>query len=98
MSLPIIFRDEARREFDEAVDWYGSRQVGLGADLTAEVQRVLDFIAENPKMFVSALSDVRKATTRRFPYSILYRSLDDCIEVIAVFHASRDPSAWQRRT
>ncbi len=30
MSLPIIFRPEARAEFDEAYDWYEGQHAGLG--------------------------------------------------------------------
>lgn len=30
MSWEIIFRDEARREFDEAYDWYEAQKEGLG--------------------------------------------------------------------
>ncbi len=30
VSFTIIFRPEARAEFDEAYDWYEGRRVGLG--------------------------------------------------------------------
>jgi len=41
MSLSIAFRRQARREFDEAVDWYEQRSVGLGAKFIVAVERVL---------------------------------------------------------
>jgi hypothetical protein len=34
---------------------------------------------------------------RRFPYSLLFLVEDDVLIVIACFHASRDPSRWQKR-
>jgi toxin ParE1/3/4 len=97
VTLPIIFRPEAEREFDEAFDWYNARQPGLGIRFVAAVQAVFDSIAALPKMHAVVLADVRKAVVRRFTYCVFYRPLDDQIEVIAVFHTSRDPSIWQDR-
>ena len=30
MSLPLVMRDEAQVEFDEAFDWYDGKRAGLG--------------------------------------------------------------------
>ncbi len=97
MSLPVVLRDEAQAEFDEAFDFYEVRQAGLGIDFAARVQRVFDHIAANPLSHRSVLSDIRKAVVTRFPYSVFYRPHADRIEVIAVFHSSRDPAIWQGR-
>ena len=97
MSLPIVLRDEAKKEFDEAFDWYNARRTGLGVEFVAEVQRVFDRIAVFPKMHGVVFSDIRKGVVRRFPYCVFYRPHPDRIEVIAVFHSSRDPSVWQAR-
>ena len=40
---------------------------------------------------------VRRALIRRFPYGIYYAVDEELIEVIAVFHAKRDPKRWQDR-
>ena len=34
---------------------------------------------------------------RQFPFVVYYRVRDDRIEVLAVMHGGRDPSAWQAR-
>ena len=98
MSLPIALRAEAEAEFDEAFDWYDAQGAGLGAAFAAEVQRVLDRVAANPFMHGTVLADIRKAVVRRFPYCVFYRPHSDRVEVIAVFHTSRDPSVWQDRS
>jgi plasmid stabilization system protein ParE len=41
---------------------------------------------------------VRRHIVRRFPYSVLYLLEPEHIEVLAVFHFSRDPRRWQQRT
>ena len=43
------------------------------------------------------LADIRKAVVRRFLYCVFYRPYSDRVEVITVFHTSRDPSVWQGR-
>ena len=98
MSLPVVLRAEAESEFDEGFDYYESRRPGLGAEFLAEVQRVFDRISASPATGSVVLGDVRKSVVRRFPYVVYYRPHVDRVEVIAVFHASRDPSNWQGRT
>ena len=49
MSLSITFGRQARREFDEAADWYEQHRAGLGARFVTAVQHVLDEAARNPQ-------------------------------------------------
>src|SRR5205814_2022182 len=97
VSLPIVLRDEATAEFDESFDWYESKRAGLGLEFIAEVQEVFDRIAANPRIHGVAFADIRKGVVRRFPYCVFYRPHLDRVEVVAVFHTSRDPSIWQGR-
>ena len=97
MNLPIVLRDEAQAEFDEAFDWYDAKRGGLGLEFVAEIQKVFDRIAANPLLHQVVLADIRKGVVRRFPYCVFYRPHQDRVEVIAVFHSSRDPSIWQGR-
>ena len=60
-------------------------------------QMVFDSIAANPLIHGVVLADIRKAVLRRFPYCIYYRAHPDRVEVIAVFHTSRDPKIWRGR-
>jgi plasmid stabilization system protein ParE len=73
VSLPVVLRDEAQAEFDEAFDWYDAQRVGLGSEFVAEVQKVFDRIAANPLMHQTVFADIRKGVVRRFPFSVLYR-------------------------
>jgi plasmid stabilization system protein ParE len=97
MSLPLVFRNAAQAEFDEAAAWYESRQEGLGADFVHEIQHVLESIAEQPKRYPIVSADIREAPVRRFPYCIYYRAKADRAVVLAVFHTSRNPAVWQSR-
>jgi toxin ParE1/3/4 len=97
MSLPVVLRDEAQAEFDEAFDYYEAQQAGLGADFVARVQQAFDRIGANPLTHRVVYSDIRKAVVTRFPYVVFYRPHADRVEVLAVFHTSRNPSIWQGR-
>lgn len=97
MSLPLDFRPIAAVEFDAAVAWYEDQRPGLGSDFAAQVQQVLNTIADHPDRYRVADRDVREALVSRFPYCIYYRIKRDRIVVIAVFHTSRDPSILQSR-
>lgn len=97
MRLPLVLRDEASAEFDEAFDYYERQQPGLGVDFVARVQRVFDRIAATPRLHAIVLGDVRRAGVTRFPYSVFYRPHADRIEVLSVFHDRRDPAVWQGR-
>jgi plasmid stabilization system protein ParE len=98
MSLPVVLRDEAQTEFDEAFDHYEGQRPGLGIQFAERVQDVFDRISANPQLHAVVLGDVRKAVVSRFPYCVYYRAEPARVQVIAVFHTSRDPSIWQGRT
>ena len=97
MSLPVVLRYEAQAEFDEAFDYYESQRAGLGVDFVARVQQVFDRISANPLMHAVELGDIRKAGVTRFPYGVFYRADAVRVEVLAVFHSSRNPAIWQGR-
>jgi len=95
--FPLVLRDEAQAEFDEAFDYYEGQRAGLGVDFLARVQQVFDRLSANPLLHAAVLSDVRKAVVTRFPYCVFYRAHPDRVEILAVFHAKRDPAIWQGR-
>ncbi len=97
MSLPVVLRDEAQTEFDDAFDYYEAQRPGLGVDFAARVQEVFDRISTNPLLHGAVFADVRKAVVAKFPYVVFYRPETARVEVLAVFHSRRDPSIWQGR-
>ncbi len=98
MSLLVVLRAVAQDEADKAALWYEGKQAGVGADFLAELQRVLDAISDQPDRFPVVIGDTREAPLSRFPYCVYYRPRPDRVIVTAVFHTSRDPSAWQSRS
>ena len=97
MSLPITYNRAARREYDEAADWYEQQQAGLGERFTEAVQAELDIISVMPRCHGVEIKGVRKAKVQGFPYCIYYREEANRVRIISVFHTSRDPQIWQNR-
>ena len=97
MSLPVTFRPEATRDLREARAWYKSRRAGLGMIFAVRAASALDAIGRFPNLYGVVRKNVRAAPIRRHLYIIYYRVLRDRVEVIAVFHGRRDPSALKDR-
>jgi plasmid stabilization system protein ParE len=58
--LPVLFRDEAEQDIDEAVRWYDRERSGLGDRFIAELRRANGVISENPEAFVTVAENVRR--------------------------------------
>ena len=97
MTLPVVFLDEARAEFDSAADWYNAQKPGLGVRFISFVQDAIDSITTNPRKHQKIFEDIRRAVVKKFPYTVLYREQSDCILIVAIFHGKRDPAVWQSR-
>jgi hypothetical protein len=54
-------------------------------------------MSNNPRQFPVVFKNVRRALLRRFPCSLSFVIEDGTLTLIACFHASRDPSHWQKR-
>ena len=98
MKLPIILHRLAQRELDLAVDWYEDRRRGLGERFNNRVLDVMSRISDNPYAFAESEDRVREARVPRFPYCIYFRVESERIQVVSVFHTSRDPESWKNRT
>jgi plasmid stabilization system protein ParE len=97
MIQRVIFRPAAELELKEAYAWYEQREVGLGTEFLRSVEVCVHTIRRFPEIFPVVHKSVRQGIIRRFPYSVLYTVAEPQINVISVFHSSRDPKIWKRR-
>jgi plasmid stabilization system protein ParE len=97
MSLPVILRPEAEADIETTHDELDHIQAGLGRQFVARVRQLLERIEAMPEMYGVVWQDVRAARLRQFRYVVYYLAFPDQVEVLAVMHGSRDPSAWQSR-
>ena len=97
MSLRVTFRRAARAEFEKDADYYEQQRVGLGREFMREIDETVQRAVSHPERFAVVAGGVQRIAARRFPYTVFYRVRGAKIEVLAVFHGSRNPLIWQRR-
>lgn len=95
--LPYFFAPEAEREFDEAFDYYERQLPGLGDRFLDNVTRTVELICRMPTVAACIFLDARRRSLNRFPYVVIYRVVNDTVQVISVFHTSRNPDIWKSR-
>jgi plasmid stabilization system protein ParE len=97
MTPRFLFRLAARAELFEARYWYESQRAGLGEEFAAAVSGAIDRIGAHPELYPVIRLGVRRAVLLEFPYALFYRLQPGVVEILAVFHHSRDPRVWQSR-
>jgi len=97
VSLPVILRHEAEVDIQGARDEIEAVRVGLGNQVLARVREVLARIEKMPELHGKVWEDVRAARLKQVRYIVYFIVLADSVEVLAVLHSARDPSAWQSR-
>ncbi len=97
MSLPVILRQEAEVDIQEARDQLEAVRVGLGSQVLSRVREVLTRIEKMPELHGKVWEDVRAARLKQFRYVVYFIVLADRGEVLAVLHSARDSAAWQSR-
>ena len=86
-------------EIDHEVDYYESRQTGLGAELEDELDDAFSMILRFPHAPAQWRDrpDRRVYVLDRFPFTIPYQVGDEEIVILALAHTSRRPGYWSRR-
>jgi plasmid stabilization system protein ParE len=94
--MPVRFHPAARAELIGARDWYERARPGLGDAFVSEVERIVALVEEHPDRFPFHADRVRRASLRRFPFSIVFEDVNGIRHIWAVFHHRRDPSTIER--
>jgi toxin ParE1/3/4 len=81
----------------QALDWYEAQAPGITRRFIDELETLVGRLAANPGLFPRIRGETSRAGFRRFPYGLFFQIHDGTVVVIACFHASRDPTHWQRR-
>ena len=89
--MKVEFHPLTADDFNQASDFYDQSQPGISKLFRADFANTTDSIIENPLIFAE-VNGIRRALLRRFPYSVLYRILDDgTVRILAIRHHKRHP-------
>ncbi len=92
--LPYRLSERAVRDLDGMRSWYDEQGVLLGDRAIAAVDDVFVNIRERPGSFPELHGGVRTARCRRFPYRVYFVVTGEGVNVLAVYHTSREPNRW----
>ena len=95
---PIDLHPDAVAEARAAREWYTARSEPVGEAFVAELDVAIESIRESPDRWAAYIHGTRRYLLKRFPYVIVYRALEDKLQVIAVAHGNRKPGYWRSRT
>ncbi len=102
-TKPVIPRELAGRDAEDAVDYYlqeAGNQVALG--FIESLQKTYDFIGRHPQTGLPRydhelnLPGLRMWSLKRYPYLVFYVEQDDHIDVWRVLNSYRDIPVWLR--
>ena len=102
-AKPVVPREQAYRDFEEAVDYY-AREAGEDVALSfiEAVESAFRAIAAHPTAgspryaYELDLPGLRVRSTKRYPYLIFYVEREAYIDIWRVLHAQRDIPGWMQ--
>ena len=93
MAYTIQISKAIISEVDQAVQWYESKEKGLGDRFENEFKTKLARIKDNPKLFQEIEANQRRAVlSSSFPFTVHYLVNDKTrtVKIIGVFHQSKN--------
>lgn len=96
-QFSIELSEEAEIDFDKSYKYYYEDSPKVADTFFNIINLGFENILKNPNSFPIAHKDMRKYVLQKFPFVIYYRKVDLTIQVIAIFHNSRNPQIWNDR-
>ena len=93
----VSYHRLARRELNEAAQFYDSESPGLGSAFLDEIERCTQAIANFPEAGPLIIGTIHRRLVLRFPYALLYSIKQDRLRVLAVMNLKRRPLYWVGR-
>lgn len=85
-------------DLNRAIKFYDGQRLGLGAECRAAVYDAIDQIKNAPLRYRTITGDLQRILVRGFPFSILYRVIDDeLIRILVIRHHRQKSSFGQSR-
>jgi len=91
----LIYTTGAREDIYDAYAYYEDAQLGLGDRFLSTMDSCIEAIVQAPKAYRFFFEDIRGFVMPTFPYLILYRATLEEVQIVSVFHTSRDPKPWE---
>jgi plasmid stabilization system protein ParE len=96
-KVRVELHPEAVREAAGARLWYADRNKAAADAFVADLDDAIRRITDDPKRWPRHLESTRQFPFRRFPFVVVYRELEESIQIVTVAHVRRRPGYWLAR-
>jgi plasmid stabilization system protein ParE len=91
MGFSLKINSSAQLDLKSAIDWYETKQVGLGKRFLNDFEKALSRITSNPYIF-RLENNYRNALLDLFPYKVIFKMSNEEIIILAVFNTHQNPT------
>jgi toxin ParE1/3/4 len=95
--MKFFLHPQAQEELEQTVLFYKQQRAGLEKRFIEAVEDAINRACRNPLLYRKIDGNVRKCRLLHFPYAIIFRTITEGIEIIAVMHLRKEPNYWQSR-
>jgi len=98
MPYKLNIKPEAHADIQEGIDWYNSRQPGLGKRFHSAVKQEFKLLRKSP-LFQIRYDGVRCLPLKKFPYMVhfIVNEENKQIVVLGLICTYKDPAEWETR-
>ena len=90
--MRVEYHPATAEDLNSAIEFYEQRQEGLGTDLRREIYQSIDRIIANPYSYREVEEHIRRCFVHRFPFSILYKIIEDnVVRILVIRHHRQHP-------
>jgi addiction module RelE/StbE family toxin len=91
--MSVVFREEALADLDEIARYIGQRNPNAAARVIARIHRVIHGTIDAFPLSgrLNPANSTREYAVPGLPYLVIYLPITGMVDIVAVFHTSRDP-------
>lgn len=96
--MRVVYTDDALADLENILSYIAERNPAAAAYVAARIELAVDDIALFPRASrLDPETGVREHVVPGLPVLIIHQVDDELIEIIAIFHTSRDPASKRRK-
>jgi plasmid stabilization system protein ParE len=92
----IELSDNAERDFENSYNYYEKISYKIANDFFLQIDKSLEGIKMMPLSFPIIFKKTRKFVVKKFPFIIYFQIAGRTVQILAIFHTSRNPVDWYR--
>ncbi len=96
-TVRVSVLPQALLEIEEAESWYLKRSLAAATAFVRELEHGLKLISETPEVWPVFEAGTKRYVLRKFPFSLVFKHMNEALLVVALIHHSREPGYWHHR-